>query len=123
MAAISSRVAISLSSARQSTAGRPLGSKPVAPLRSQRAHHVVVRAHSSGPEEEDEPLDARAFRRALTKSKDYNRRVSGDADVLVQMAEAGISAVNEGACVNSLLVLLQNSLHIEVKYLVYRVRV
>uniref|UniRef100_A0A7S0RNL7 4-hydroxy-3-methylbut-2-enyl diphosphate reductase n=1 Tax=Pyramimonas obovata TaxID=1411642 RepID=A0A7S0RNL7_9CHLO len=97
MAAISSRVAVSLSHAHKSTAGRPLGSKPIAPLRT-RANRTVVRAHSSGPED-DEPLDARAFRRALSKSKNYNRRVSGDEDVLDQMAEAGISAVNKGGLI------------------------
>eukprot|EP00959_Pyramimonas_sp_CCMP1952_P207203 4334256-Pyramimonas_sp.AAC.1 len=78
MAAISSRVAISLSHANKSAAGRPLGSKAVAPARSQRAQRAVVRAHSSGPEEKEEPMDARAFRRALSKSKNYNRRVAGD---------------------------------------------
>jgi hypothetical protein len=57
---------------------------------------MVVRAHSSGPEEE-EPMDARAFRRTLTNNKNYNRRVSGDEGVLEQMAEAGISAVNKGS--------------------------
>jgi len=98
MAAISSRATISLTSARKSNAGRAVAVKPVAPLRAQRAHSMVVRAHSSGPEEE-EPMDARAFRRKLTNNKNYNRRVSGDAGVFEQMAEAGISAVNKGGLI------------------------
>ena len=63
-------------------------------VRASRAS-VVVRA----ADEKDEPFDARAFRRELSKSPKYNRSFKKDEESAEAMENAGIGMLSKGGLV------------------------
>ena len=68
--------------------------------RGCRAARGVARAHAEAPEDESVVEDsARAFRRTLSQSGNYSRKLMKDEDAARLMEEQGIGAVSKGACV------------------------
>eukprot|EP00238_Polyblepharides_amylifera_P015296 CAMPEP_0196590322 /NCGR_PEP_ID=MMETSP1081-20130531/66277_1 /TAXON_ID=36882 /ORGANISM="Pyramimonas amylifera, Strain CCMP720" /LENGTH=472 /DNA_ID=CAMNT_0041913391 /DNA_START=60 /DNA_END=1478 /DNA_ORIENTATION=+ len=50
--------------------------------------------------EESPNFDPRTFRRSLSKSDKYNRRVSGDEEAIAAMSEQGIAATSKGGLIS-----------------------
>ena len=67
-----------------------------ASARASRASRFVVRAAEDA--KADEPFDARAFRRELSKMPNYNRKFAKDEESAEAMESAGIGMVSKGAC-------------------------
>jgi 4-hydroxy-3-methylbut-2-enyl diphosphate reductase len=67
-----------------------------ASARASRASRFVVRAAEDA--KADEPFDARAFRRELSKMPTYNRKFAKDEESAEAMESAGIGMVSKGAC-------------------------
>ena len=73
-------------------ATRPVGGGGVTHRRG------TVRARAGGVEEASS-FDPRAFRRSLSATENYNRRVANDEEALAQMSEQGIGAVSVGGLI------------------------